>query len=179
MTVRLFVALKIATDTLDEIAYLQDGLTAARWADEEQLHLTLNFIGEVGEHKLDEICACLSQVCLDPFEIEGKGLGVFPLKGTPRILWMGVNENENLLRLQTKTSEALREAGIQLEKRKFWPHITLGRINQVKKNHLLSYMEEHSLACFSPFIVKQFHLYTSTLHKHGAEYAIIENFSLL
>ena len=94
----------------------------------DQFHLTLRFIGEVEQGTFYEIGEALAGVSHPPFELALKGLGQFPPRGAPHTLWVGVDDPAGALpALRRRIERALGEAGLEPERRKFTPHVTLGR----------------------------------------------------
>lgn len=132
---RLFTAIEIDSEARQRIAAqqqrLQDDLREAslRWVRPEHLHLTLTFIGEV----TDDLAAAIVKVMhrdipRRPFQIELAGFGVFPSRGAPRALWLGVQRGaDEVVALQQILAGRLHELGTPLEPRPFSPHLTLAR----------------------------------------------------
>jgi len=105
---------------------------------------------------------------MPPFELSLKGVGYFPPRRHPRILWAGVAENPELFRLQGKIERALNSIGIAPEQRRFHPHITIARLNEPPLEKIALFMAQNSLFSTELFAVSQFHLYRSYLSKRGA-----------
>ena len=125
---RLFIAIdfpEYVSAKLQDIAY---GMPGAVWVPSHQYHLTLRFLGEQNESTLEYVRHALNDVHVDSFHIDLKGVGHFPLRGDPEVLWVGVAANEALLRLSRKLESALGRAGVQPDGRKFHPHVTLARL---------------------------------------------------
>jgi len=103
--------------------------TAVRWARPEHLHLTLVFLADVPEASVPGLVGALSQVTdRAPFSLALQGLGVFPERGAPRSVWVGVGGGETELRaVQREVADRVERVGIALEPRGFAPHLTLGR----------------------------------------------------
>jgi 2'-5' RNA ligase len=132
--VRQFLALELSCDTRHEIARLAARLAAAgsgwRALPADALHLTLRFLGEVSEDRdrsaRRAFRAAASEV--SGFELRIGGLGAFPARGRPRILWLGVAEpSGRLLELQAVLERAAQALGFAPESREFHPHLTLAR----------------------------------------------------
>ena len=99
-----------------------------RWTEPEQFHLTLRFIGEVEQGTFYEIGEALAGVSHPPFELALKGLGQFPPRGAPHTLWVGVEDPAGASpSLRRRIERVLAEVGVAPERRKFAPHVTLGR----------------------------------------------------
>ena len=125
---RLFVALDPPEEVKDALDRLCEGLPGVRWSDPQQFHLTLRFIGEVGQGLFYEIGEALAGVSHPPFELSLKGLGQFPPRGAPHTLWVGVDDQSGAVAtLRRRIERRLGEVGVEPERRKFAPHVTLGR----------------------------------------------------
>ncbi len=177
---RLFIALELPEEIKHALEPLASGLGDVRWLSPEQQHLTLRFIGEVDNGRMSEIEEALGLVHGAPFELRLKGLGHFPLRGEPRVLWVGVEKNPELTRLKRQIDRALKEAGLPPEGRKFAPHVTLARIRgPLSRARLGTYLMRHNLFCSEPFPVTAFHLFSSWLKPQGAQYQIEASYRLL
>ncbi len=177
--IRLFVAIDLADDVTERLKSLSLGLPGARMVPREQMHLTLNFIGEVEGSFFLDIRKALAGVQENVFTLQLDGVGCFPPRGKPRVVWAGVAANLNLLRLQKKIRSVLvREAGLVLENRKYAPHITLARLNNTPSTRVGHFLQEYSLFQSQPFTVKHFSLYSSFLGKKGATHVVQESYLL-
>jgi 2'-5' RNA ligase len=134
--VRLFVALDLDDAARSAVGDEQRRLARAlghdaspRWVGVEQLHLTLSFLGEVSEAVVPAIvAACGRPIDAAAFELVLKGLGVFPPRGAPRALWVGVSAGGGAIEeIQRQVAGRVSDVGIVLERRPFHPHLTLGR----------------------------------------------------
>ena len=94
----------------------------------EQQHLTLRFIGELDNGRLEEVAEALALVEGWPFELGLEGLGHFPPRGEPQVLWVGVTKSPELARLKRRIDRVLATVGLPPESRKFAPHVTLARV---------------------------------------------------
>ena len=127
---RLFVGLELPESLKQAIAGLQCGLRDARWLDEDGLHLTLAFIGDVDGSARRRIEEALSRVEAPSLEVELHGLGHFPLRGSPRVLWTGASPAAELRFLAAAVRRELSRAGYPPERRKFAPHVTIARFRR-------------------------------------------------
>ena len=176
---RLFVAvfppLKIREETLRTARSLLPG-DRIRWSRPENVHLTLKFLGDVDEEKLDEVHTTLESLCADhtPFDTRTAGLGAFPSARRARILWAGVGEGSERLRsLAAHLDAALSRSGFERETRFYEPHLTLGRVRS--RPMKLNLPEE---ACGDLFEVSRVELVESMLAGTGPIYRTIESFVL-
>ncbi len=149
-----------------------------KWVEFQNLHITLKFLGEIDEKKLDRILDILSTISsrTKSFKISLENIGCFPGIRNPRVLWIGVNHGGNeLIKLATEIENDLYKIGFKKEDKKFHPHLTIGRIktpctvedimNQKIKTEL--------------FDVKEFILFKSMLQPSGPIYEKLKNFPLL
>lgn len=166
--IRLFVAIDLPETVRARLATLRAGVPGARWVDAENFHLTLRFIGEVDNRTADDIDGALSTVRVPRFDLWLRDVGVFGRGRGARALWVGVDANEILLRLQGKVENAICAAGLARETRKFTPHVTLARLRDVSTSRLQRFMTEHSGFAAGPIPVGRFTLYSSFLSSSGA-----------
>ncbi|MBD3391363.1 MAG: RNA 2',3'-cyclic phosphodiesterase [Chitinivibrionales bacterium] len=166
---RLFVAIDLPSRVLERIAGICHGVRGARWVPQEQLHLTLRFIGEVNGSQYDDIVASLEQVQYRTFPLRLAGTGYFPPKKAPRVLWVGIEENGHVRDLFQLVENALHEAGIAREKRKFSPHVTVARLrDRVRPADVAPFLSHTGLFKTEPVQVNEIHLYSSVLRPEGA-----------
>ena len=127
---RLFIAINFNGSTRSELVALRDILklssTKGRFTLDENLHLTLIFLGDCDSGQKDTAIAVMESVSFEPFFIELDRIGRFKRNGSD-LWWAGVKESKQLLQLQQDLADKLRHAGFSAEKRKYSPHITLGR----------------------------------------------------
>src|SRR5206468_6389833 len=119
----------IAAEQKRLAAVLHDRGAAIKWVRAEQMHLTLVFLGEVDESRATPLLEAAGRdVDQAPFDLVFGGLGVFPTRGSPNILWLGVTSGaERAIALQHTLAERVKSHGIVLETRSFSPHLTLAR----------------------------------------------------
>ena len=156
---------------------LMGGLPQVRWQREDQLHLTLRFIGDVEEQKAEEIRLILSTLQFLPFSMCIKGVDIFGPARKPRMLWAGL-ENSGLVKaLQEKITNTLRRLDFEPGDRKYKPHVTLARIKGNNGLKLVRYLEHHSGFALAPFEVNEFVLVKSHLSHTGSQYQVIESYT--
>jgi 2'-5' RNA ligase len=133
--IRAFVALELDERLRGAIAALQDRLRALaglRLVRPEGVHLTLRFLGWSAKPQLEALAprlAAAAQAC-PPFEAAVSGVGTFPERGAPRVLWLGIELPASVRELQRACERAARAAGFEAEDRPFAPHLTLGRFRE-------------------------------------------------
>jgi len=176
---RLFAAIDLPAEIKKQLAAICFGVPGAKWISADQLHLTLRFIGEVDGGMFKDIKDILSGVRIEPFSMRLKGLGYFPPRQTPRVVWVGVEKNETLLRLRNKIETILVRSGLKPEGRKYSPHITLARLKQTPAVKVGNFLAENGLFTSVSFWVDDFYLYSSKLTPKGAIHKIEASYPLL
>jgi 2'-5' RNA ligase len=174
---RLFVAVRPPPAVRSLLLAAMGGVSGARWQTDEQLHITLRFIGEVDRHRASDIHAALGAVHHPPFDIAVSGLGTFDRRGQPEVVWAGVAPHEPIAALHRKVDQALTRVGVEPDRRAYHPHITLARLKRTsgRVDHLIG--GAGGLAS-PPFAVDAFALYESKLTPEGAIYSAIERYAL-
>lgn len=176
---RLFVALELPEVLKRAIDGLQEGLRDARWLDADALHLTLAFIGEVDPSAQRRIEEALDRVEAPALDLDLHGLGHFPHRGPPRVLWTGASPAPELGRLAASVRRELAHAGYPPERRKFAPHITFARFRRPPPVPALQdYLGTRALFRTPAVPVASFRLLSSVLQPSGARYAVEADYPL-
>ncbi|MGH7897860.1 MAG: RNA 2',3'-cyclic phosphodiesterase [Candidatus Binatia bacterium] len=180
--IRAFLAIQPAENVLQSLEALQVELgetgADARWVRREAMHLTIQFLGDVRENELPQIQSGLGEALCEqqPFEIECRGLGVFPNQKRPRVVWVGLR-GEGLVRLAERTETVLSPLGFPPEERDLTPHITLGRVRSMRGweglQRVLKVSGERS---FGSSTIDHATLYRSELRPDHAVYTVIAEF---
>lgn len=160
---RLFVAVPVPEDVAARVGGLMGGLPGARWAEEEDLHLTLRFVGEVDEGRAADIDAELSRVRFDPFPLLLSGVGLFGTGRNARVVWIGVEPVTALSILHGRVESAVVRAGEPADPRAFTPHVTLARLNRPERGRLTDFLSGNAPFRAGPFMVDRFQLRHSHL----------------
>lgn len=139
---RTFIAIEIPAEIKKEMAKVQDELKRsgadAGWTRPEGIHLTLKFLGEVPETKIEEIKNALTRAAeaTSRFRLKIAGAGAFPNPKNPRVVWLGVSGDiDNLSALQGSVEESMTAMGFDREERAFSPHLTLARIKYLRPRY--------------------------------------------
>ncbi|GGD66184.1 RNA 2',3'-cyclic phosphodiesterase [Croceicoccus mobilis] len=177
MTHRLFVAIKPPEPVLDLLIDTMDGIDNARWQSDEQMHLTLRFVGEIDSPAANDLADALTQVRCEPFDLAIRGTGHFEKKGRTHTLWAGIAPSPALLALQKRVESACRSVGLPPETRSYAPHITLARLSG-SAGAVGPFLTKWGDLKSPPFTVSQFILFESTLSSHGAHYDPVMSFPL-
>lgn len=166
---RLFVAIPLPERVKARLEALQEPIRGVRWQNPDQYHLTLRFIGEVSDRLGKEITGRLQEIEYSAFRMNIGRLGCFPKRGAPRVIWVGIEQNSRLIRLQEKIESICRSVGIDPETRPFHAHITLARTNgKGDPQEQKAFIARESGIEIRDIPVTRFILYQSELQPGGA-----------
>jgi RNA 2',3'-cyclic 3'-phosphodiesterase len=180
--VRLFVALEIPGEVRARLATLISELRplapTIKWVRTENLHLTLKFIGQTEAQRLEVIRTALAPIrSRDAIELKFRGLGFFPNKNRPRVLWAGINAPPGLAELADGIQAAMAEIEFPRQDRTFAPHLTLARLDGERLTDafraVINRREDRE---FGAMRATEFHLIESKLKSTGAEYTTVQTF---
>src|SRR6266478_5602512 len=174
---RLFVGIGFPPELRLRLSLLCGGVPGAKWVDPGNFHLTLRFIGEVGEPVAADIDEALSRLRARRFTLQIAGTGVFGDK--PRSLWAGVERIPELVGLRDKIEQSLIRVGLPPESRKFAPHVTLARLRDPPLDQLRDFLSANAQFGADPLPVKGFSLIASFQTKAGSVYEDQADYSLL
>jgi len=183
---RTFIAInlnpEIKKTLIQLIKELDTGNRSIKWVAEQGMHLTLKFLGEIDREKVAQIKNVLKRILKKyrPFSLRFKGTGSFPPgKKAARVLWVGIEEEESLERLQSELEAELEKIGFPKEERRFHPHLTLGRVKFPSGlGQTLSLLEKYKDQTFGEMKVEKITFFQSILKPTGAEYSILSEFEL-
>jgi 2'-5' RNA ligase len=174
---RLFVAISPPEDIRDLLIDAMDDSPDFRWQAEDQLHLTLRFIGEVERPVADDIADALTRIQSPPFELRIAGTGRFEQRNSGA-LWAGVEPKAPVAALAAKIERACATVGLEPERRAFHPHITLARWKGRRSREIADFLDRRCGLASEPFPVTEFILFESRLSRHGAHYEQIATYVL-
>ena len=173
---RLFVGIELPDTVRQALAELREAHPAARWHEPEQLHLTLSFIGQVEQGRVQSIAQALVDPPGPPFELAVQSVGYFGSPERPRIVWAGVTDSAPLHRLQQQVEARLLPLGLQLDERPYTPHITLARVRQGLP--LQAFLQRHGALGLPAFTVEHICLFLSSGGERGVRYEVLGRFPL-
>jgi 2'-5' RNA ligase len=183
--VRLFVALELPESHRASLADVceRGRRGGVRWVAAENVHLTLKFLGEVDEGLAPDVEEALAGVAeaARPFALALEGGGCFPNERSPRVIWVGVAEGaEEASRLAAEVERALKPLGFAPEKRRFRPHLTIGRPKDPRAAATATAEKIEQLRGYgAPAAeVRGLALIKSTLTSEGAVYDVVRRFGL-
>jgi 2'-5' RNA ligase len=180
---RLFAAIKV--EPTDAFIEMYDnlkqilGFHIIKWVDPNNIHITLKFFGETPVEEIPFITAALQEALegVKPFEIKLANTGIFGSYYSPKVIWVGINTSEMFNKLSNNVIESLEKSGYLNDRQNFVPHLTLGRIKEIKdKNHFQDVVAHFSNYAYQTQMVHGFYLYDSILRKEGPEYTVVEEF---
>jgi 2'-5' RNA ligase len=179
---RVFIAVDLPDEIRKALGDVQRDLksltTTARWVAPESIHITLKFIGEVPEKRLDDIYDAVAGLTWKPFTITVRGVGFFPGTRSPRVFWAGM-EAPTMQGLAERLDTRMERSGFEKEKRAFRPHITLARAKNTRiDSALVTAAEQFQEHEFGSFTVDRMFLIKSTLKTSGAVYEKLREFLL-
>jgi 2'-5' RNA ligase len=168
MTKRLFAAIDLPESTRQLLANLDPGIRGVRWVDAEQMHLTLGFFADVPEEINLAFRKKLSGIDFRAFFLPIIGVGAFPPRGWPKVIWIGVARGHpHLFQLHKRVSDAAIASELEPDLRPWHPHITIARGRDVPP-HLVRELLKSNIDFDAEMIrVDSFHLYSSTLTPAG------------
>ncbi len=177
---RTFMAIETPQEISDKVVYVQERLKEAgfygNWPIAHNVHLTLFFFGEIDKVKVKNIAKIMDKTAarIKEFKLTAYGTGVFPLKGLPRVVWLGC-DGEKMQFLYKTLNDFLKERGFNFGN-EFIPHITVGRIKGVPKN----WRKKISDVEYEPvsFMCNSIDLISSKLTPHGSIYTTIHKSKL-
>ena len=165
---RLFVGLDLPWELRQRLRALCTALPGARFVPSENLHLTLRFIGEVTPNQAEDIDLALAALKGRKLSLEVAGVGTTNRAGREVTLWAGIARDPALDHLQAKVETALQRAGILPEKRRFTPHITLARLDNVVEAKLAAYLQVNNLFRAGQTRIHHMTLFSSQLGKEAS-----------
>ena len=178
---RLFVSVDLPDDHADAVRDLQNefrGASGLNVTDPEQAHVTLKFLGDTPERRVDRVSDAIARgveaADVDPFAVEYGGLGVFPDFDYISVLWLGVRDGgEQLTRLHEEIEAETTAIGFDPEDHEFTPHVTLARMNHAGRKELVQEVVRNEDPDVGTLHVEEIRLTESTLTADGPEYTTL------
>ncbi|HHF98236.1 RNA 2',3'-cyclic phosphodiesterase [Candidatus Aerophobetes bacterium] len=181
---RVFIAVELPESVKRSIYNLQkrmvDNINRIKWVSPDSLHITLKFLGEVEERRLKDISEVADKVAskFSSFFIKMEEVGIFPERGVPRVIWVGISEGSfELSSIAKQIDEGLFEKGFPRERKKWVPHITLGRVKRLQNPEIIKKFTKENIKG-EKTKVEAITLMQSNLTPQGAIYKSLERFFL-
>lgn len=178
-SIRTFVAVEMAAPVrraaVAAIDRLRNSGADVKWVAAENMHLTLQFLGQVPATEINDVCRAVTGAVagVEPFELEIRGVGAFPNARRPRTVWLGVSAGrEELAAVQKRIQKALKQLGFKPEARQFSPHLTIGRVRE-SGPALAEPITEGTDALFGRSPVTEVVVFSSELSRSGPTYTAL------
>lgn len=176
--VRTFVAVELTPEIRGRanslVSVLRHVVADVRWANPENMHLTVKFLGDVDVLEIPRVCGAVSRAVEDmaPFQLEVAGAGAFPDAVRPRTVWLGVHAGSDAMtELHERIQAALAPLGFRAEGRRFRPHITLGRVrDSLAGSRFAQVLAEQADFIAGEMIVGDVAIFSSELSRTGSRY---------
>lgn len=183
---RLFIAVDVSEEVrgivAEQVARLCQANADVGWVKPENFHLTLKFLGEASDPQLDDIKASLDLIAASgaAFEMELRGMGCFPERGSPRVVWVGVcTGRDALMAMARDVDGAMVALGFARERREFAAHLTIGRVRSLRgADRLRRLVEAEAVTSFERCRVDEIRLYKSTPASGGSIYELMHTAKL-
>ncbi len=182
--VRTFIAIELPEAVVAKLASLQDRLQGSgarvKWVNRDNLHLTLKFLGDVEYERVSEISQVIGGAVADitPFSVSVKGTGTFPRgSGAPRVVWAGLEgDTGQIEKMHSRLNEKLVRFGVPYEKRRFSPHITIGRVKSASgSRNLIADLQDFRTSDFGQVDVSELVFMMSELTGKGPIYTALSH----
>lgn len=183
--VRTFICVEIPFEIRRELSAFQDGLKSVggdiKWVRPESIHLTLKFLGDVDKTRIGDLAELIRNSIQEfkPFPASFGHTGTFPNSRRPNVIWVGVIDGkESLQMIAHRLNQSLIDMGFEEEKRKYHPHLTIGRVRSMRKiRETIELLSSVPLREYG-FQVQELVLMKSDLQSTGAIYTPLEHFKL-
>ncbi len=183
---RTFIAVELTEDVRralrDVQARLRTGGADVKWVEEENLHLTVKFLGEVQDERLPDVIAAtrLAVASLTTFSVSIGGIGAFPSMTRPRVVWVGLQSgSEPFKTLMERVETAMDDIGFPREGRALHPHVTLGRVRDPRRlKRLPELLKAESPEMLGTVTVERLTLIASALSPKGPRYTPLNHVNI-
>lgn len=179
---RTFIAIEaideVHAKALQVIDRLQSAAENVKWVAPDNLHWTLQFLGDITDEQMAKTCRLVGKVAArhEPFALTAAGVGAFPKVERPRTLWLGAGQgSEAMCQLQAELEDRLAELGFRGENRRFVPHLTLGRLGRGSHGGRVLAERVAQLADFDGGVmaVDEVTVFGSVLEREGPAYHVL------
>jgi 2'-5' RNA ligase len=186
-TIRTFIAIELPENIISSVLKVQDDIRSygfkTRWVRKENIHITLKFLGNINKVDVEKIGKEIFESAKEypPLKLAAKGIGVFPGIKRPRVIWIGITGQIDLLiKMQKTLDKRLETIGFPKERRPFRGHLTIGRIKgKVDPQRLIAAIKEFGEFESETFIANKLILFKSELNPSGSIYTKLKSISLM
>ena len=175
------VEIPVFPKILDFISEIKNSGTNVKLVEPENIHITLKFLGDTKEDLIEKIQEIINKSTeqINPFELKVKSTGVFPNQNYIKVVWLGLENIENLEAISQKIDQETSKLGFEKEKRKFSAHVTVGRVRSAKnKDKLLQIINKYQDVEFGTILVESIELKKSELTSQGPIYTTLKKINL-
>ncbi|MBC8346696.1 MAG: RNA 2',3'-cyclic phosphodiesterase [Candidatus Marinimicrobia bacterium] len=178
--IRTFIAIPVPESVFNLQGNLKETILEktgkVRWVRQDQLHLTIKFVGDTPDESIDEVRGVMQKVAdqITPFDLSIQKTGCFPKIERPRVMWIGLEGAlDQLNQLVEMVHNGLHPLGFPREEKNFHPHITLARAKYPQKNapDISSFLNTSYDPI--PFQIEKFQFISSELFPNGPVYTIL------
>lgn len=167
---RLFIGLDINEPLVTDLAEARGGVESAHWQRDNQLHLTLAFVGDTSRKVTRDIEYALADIRFEPFELSLEGVGMFGKPKNPKTLWADVADKAPLQHLHSKIASALDRIDVEVDRRKYKPHVTLARFPRGAQARVGDWLTSNERLSTRITLVDSFMLFSSERTSEGSFY---------
>ena len=183
--IRIFIAIKLSSQMENRLTLVRQQLMMRdikdiRWVKRENIHLTIRFLGDIPTGKVGDIITVLDEAAKrsSPFVLRIGGIGAFPNKRTPRVVWVGVDTPLELIDLHRNIERGLDKIGFQSDEKGLKPHLTIGRVKREASRQSLEMLVNNEFPTVGEQMVESIHLIESELRPEGAIYSTLVTVNL-
>lgn len=173
---RLFVALELPDPLKAGLKKAQGGVESAHWQRDDQLHLTLAFMGDIPRHRTSDLMDELERLYFNPFVLQLKGVNKFGKDGRVKTLWAGTHDPSPVQHLHEKIMRALHTLRIRVDERRFIPHVTLARFHRRAEPSVQGWLNAHENLMTDAAAISHFTLFSSHQTDEGRHYRVEARF---
>jgi 2'-5' RNA ligase len=186
--IRTFVAVEVWPEIRERtkaiVHRLKESTAKVTWVKHDQMHLTMNFLGDVAMNEIPAVCKAVADAArpFTPFDVEMASIGVFPSYENPRTIWLGVGDGAHrLIALHGALEKLLGELGFRIEARRFRPHLTIGRVRSLPNGpgQLAGLLKQYADFEAGPMMVSELTVFSSELGRDGPTYEALGHGELL
>jgi 2'-5' RNA ligase len=174
---RLFAGLEVPSQVTSVLSMLRGGLPGARWVEPSDYHITLRFIGDIGNRQASEIDSLLADMSRRPLALRVSGLGSFG-GDKPHSVYAAVQPTREISDLQAEVDRLVRACGVEPDKRKFQPHVTLARLRGASSLDVADYLSIRGWYPSQAFTANRFVLFSSRDSTGGGPYMVETTYPL-
>lgn len=176
---RLFIAVDIPDKIKNKISKCYCGIEKVKWMKKENLHITLEFLGDTGIDEYYRIIDVLNSISFNSFNLSLKDMGTFSKRGKISTVWLGLNDNTHLIELNNIIKKRLNRSGLNIKTGHYRPHITIARLRRgCREDDIIPFLKYNHNFLSHVFEVNDFKLYSSVIYPEGSKYKVEEVFNL-